>query len=289
MLATVPASYGKSDPIDALAVAHAPYASPTCPPSASTAPPLPGCSPATVMISSPNAPRDQPAAVAPAQTRPLLQSQARSLWRPKNSPDHRKLTNLDGLVVRLAGTLTQRGHGLTTQIHALDQELNRWSPSSLLHLMAICGCATLTATKIIGQTADVTRFRSRHAYARHNGTAPVPVWSSNRHRHRLSRIGNRQLNTALHCIAITQGNSYPDARQLLQRGRAAGDTKTESIHALKRRLSNTVYRALLADATKLSPSLLDRGVSGRNRAAVPVKRVCNANVPLTFFCDIPAI
>jgi hypothetical protein len=83
--------------------------------------------------------------------------------------------------------------------------------------------------------------------ARHNGTAPVPVWSSNRHRHRLSRTGNRQLNAALHRIAITQAHYHPQARELLQRRRAAGDTKAESIRVLKRRLSDVVYRALLAD------------------------------------------
>ena len=112
----------------------------------------------------------------------------------------------------------------------------------------MCGCATLTAAKIIGETADVNRFRSRRAYARHNGTAPVPVWSGNRHRHRLSRIGNRQLNAALHRIAITQAHYHPDARELLQRRRTTGDTKAESIRVLKRRLSDIVYRALLVDA-----------------------------------------
>jgi transposase len=76
-------------------------------------------------------------------------------------------------------------------------------------LLAVCGCATLTAAKIIGETADIMRFRSRHGYARHNGTAPVPVWSGNRHRHRLSRIGNRQLNAALHRIALTQAHYHP--------------------------------------------------------------------------------
>jgi transposase len=96
--------------------------------------------------------------------------------------------------------------------------------------------------------ADIMRFRSRHAYARHNGTAPVPVWSGNRHRHRLSRIGNRQLNAALHRIALTQAHYHPDAREFLRRRRESGDTKSQSIRALKRRLSDVVYRALLSDA-----------------------------------------
>jgi hypothetical protein len=74
------------------------------------------------------------------------------------------------------------------------------------------------------------------------------VGYSNRERHRLSRIGNRQLNAAVHRIAITQAHYHAEARQYLQQRRDNGDTKTESLRALKRRLSDVVYRALLADA-----------------------------------------
>jgi len=81
-----------------------------------------------------------------------------------------------------------------------DQQVARLAAA----LIELCGYATLTAAKSLGETADVERFRSRRVYARHIGTAPVLVSSGNRKRHRLSRIGNRQLNTALHCIAITQ-------------------------------------------------------------------------------------
>ena len=86
------------------------------------------------------------------------------------------------------------------------------------------------------------------AFARHNGTAPLPVWSSNRPRHRLSRTGNRQLNAAIHRIAITQAHYHDPARQLLERRREGGKNKAESLRILKRRLSDVVYRALLADA-----------------------------------------
>jgi transposase len=92
-------------------------------------------------------------------------------------------------------------------------------------LLDICGCATLTAAKIIGETADVRRFRSRHAFARHNGTAPLPVWSSNKPRHRLSRTGNRQLNAAIHRIAITQAHYHEPARQLSIAAARAATTK----------------------------------------------------------------
>ena len=142
---------------------------------------------------------------------------------------------------------------LSEEIAELDHELEPLVARLAPALIELCGCATLTAAKILGETAGVERFRSRHAYARHNGTAPVPVWSGNRERHRLSRTGNRQLNTALHRIAITQARYHPPAREFLQRRRAGGDTKAESIRALKRRLSDVVYQALLADAARSAP------------------------------------
>ncbi len=105
----------------------------------------------------------------------------------------------------------------------------------------------LTAAKIVGEVAGITRFRSSAAFARHNGTAPVPVWSANRERHRLSRGGNRQLNAALHRIAITQlrlggaGAAYRAKRLAMQ------NTATEAVRALRRRVSDEVFRRLRSD------------------------------------------
>ncbi|MEV6487777.1 transposase [Actinoplanes sp. NPDC051633] len=116
------------------------------------------------------------------------------------------------------------------------------------------GCAAKTAAKILGETASVMRFRSAAAFARHNGTAPLPVWSSNRARHRLSRTGNRQLNAALHRIAMTQARGHPQAGELIARRRAGGDGGLEALRVLKRRLSDAIYQALRADVTTRLPS-----------------------------------
>jgi transposase len=155
----------------------------------------------------------------------------------------------DGVVARLAGQLVARVRELNVQIDQLEAELapqvGRCAPS----LLALRGCGVLTAAKLVGETADIRRFRSKDAYARHNGTAPLPVWSANKQRHRLSRTGNRQLNLALHRIALTQACHHPDAQRYLARRRANGGTPTEAMRALKRRLSDVVYRALLAAAT----------------------------------------
>ncbi|MFF4120513.1 transposase [Streptomyces sp. NPDC001714] len=130
---------------------------------------------------------------------------------------------------------------LEAEITAL---INRLAPA----LLEIPGCGALSASKILKRTAGIARFKSKSAYARHNGTAPLPVWSGNREGHRLSRMGNRQLSVALHRIAITQAHYHPEARDYLQRRRLAGDTSTESIRVLKRRLCDVVYRALRRDA-----------------------------------------
>ena len=114
----------------------------------------------------------------------------------------------------------------------------------------------LTAAKILGETADITRFKSKDAYARHTGTAPLPAWSGNPKRHRLARAGNRQLNCALHRIAITQGRCHSDAR-LHRAPNDDGQHRTEALRALKRRLSDLVFRDLLHDATNALAASLE--------------------------------
>jgi transposase len=158
------------------------------------------------------------------------------------------------MVARLARALVQHCRQLTEQIDALLAEISTLVTRLAPTLLGIRGCGPLTAAKILGETADIRRFRSRDAYARHNGTAPLPLWSSNRARHRLSRTGNRQLNAALHRIALTQARCHPDARALLARRRAGGDGGLEALRVLKRHLSDVVYRALRTDATSPQPT-----------------------------------
>src|ERR1700741_1038520 len=82
---------------------------------------------------------------------------------------------------------------------------------------------------------------------------PLPVWSSNTPRHRLSRTGNRQLNAALHRIALTQARHHAGARALLARRRAHGDNTREAFRVLKRRLNDVVSRALTTDYATALP------------------------------------
>ncbi len=112
----------------------------------------------------------------------------------------------------------------------------------------IYGVGPVLAGLLIGYTGDVSRFPTRHHYAAYNGTAPIDASSGSRKRHRLNPRGNRMLNHALHLIAITQLR-YPDTggRRFYERKLAEGKTSKEAIRSLKRRLSDVVYRHLVAD------------------------------------------
>ncbi|MEU8174745.1 IS110 family transposase [Microbispora hainanensis] len=113
-------------------------------------------------------------------------------------------------------------------------------------LLAIPGCGVLGAATIIGETAGVHRFRSKAAFARFTGTAPIPVWSGNTTRVRLNRGGNRRMNCALHMIAVTQVRGAGPGKAYVDRLMAEGKTRTEAIRLLRRRISDVVYRTLKA-------------------------------------------
>jgi transposase len=150
-------------------------------------------------------------------------------------------------VARFARDLLTRIRDLTQAVDALEREIRALAEQVAPSLLTLVGCGHLTAAKLVGQTGGIGRFRSRAAFARHNGTAPVPVWSGNTVRHRLNRGGDRQLNVALHRIAITQLQREGPGRAYLTKRMAAGDTKTEAIRALRRRLSDEVFRRLTTD------------------------------------------
>lgn len=172
-----------------------------------------------------------------------------------------RLAAHQGVVAEIARELVERCRQLTGRVKELERQIARLVPPLAPSLLDLEGCGPLTAAKLIGETAGMNRFRSRAAFAMHNGTAPIPVSSGNHQRHRLNRGGNRQLNTALHRIAVTQLRLGGAGLAYVQRRVAAGDTKTEAIRALRRRISDQVYRRLQADEhqrhqlpTKLQPA-----------------------------------
>jgi transposase len=149
------------------------------------------------------------------------------------------------LALELVGEIRR----LCEQIHRLDKRLGKLVVPLAPTLLAIVGVNVVTAAKIIGEVAGITRFRSAAAFAMHTGTAPIPVWSSNRPQARLNRGGNRQLNACLHRIVLVQLVHNPDARAWRERWtqHRPNATGKAALRALKRHLADVVYRALLAD------------------------------------------
>ena len=119
----------------------------------------------------------------------------------------------------------------------LEREITSLVKTHAPALLEIPGCGPLTAAKIVAETAQVDRFPTEGHFARYAGVAPVPASSGASHRHRFNRRGNRQLNAALHRIAITQMRIHEPAKDYLAKKRSEGKSKTEAIRALKRQLS----------------------------------------------------
>ena len=157
------------------------------------------------------------------------------------------LAGHQGVTAEIARELVDGIAELTSRVNRLERRISSMAVELAPSLLALEGCAGLTAAKIVGETADVSRFGSRGAYAMNNGTAPIPVWSGNRTRFRLNRGGNRQLNTAMHRIAVTQIRLQGRGRAYMEQRMAAGNTKTEALRALRRRISDEVYRRLWQD------------------------------------------
>jgi transposase len=116
-------------------------------------------------------------------------------------------------------------------------------------LREVFGVGPIVACMLIGYSGDPTRFTTASRYAAYTGTAPVEFSSGGRITHRLSRRGNRRLNHAIHIAAIVQiRNRHSPGRRYYERKLAEGKTPREAIRALKRRLSDVVWRHLTADA-----------------------------------------
>lgn len=186
---------------------------------------------------------------------PGVEIRPRSLVRTRVLKEtRRRLEGRPGVLAEIARQQVERLVELTKAVNLLQRRIEVMAKELAPSLLRLQGCAGLTAAKLVAETVDVRRFRSSGAFAMHNGTAPIPVWSGNRERHRLNRGGNRQLNAALHRIAITQLRLGGEAKAYISRRMSLGNTKREALRALRRHLSNEVYRRLREDSRgALSP------------------------------------
>ncbi len=146
--------------------------------------------------------------------------------------------------VRIARDLVGRCRTLTRSIGELDRELHARTAALAPRLLQLPGCGPLSAAKLLCEIGPIDRFRTDAQLARHAGVAPLDASSGKHQRHRLDRGGNRQLNCALHRIAVTQGRVHAPARAYLERKQSEGKTRREAIRCLKRQLARTVYTTL---------------------------------------------
>jgi transposase len=241
---------GKSDPIDALAVARAAIREPDLP---------------VAQLDGPS--RDLRLLVDYRESlvKDRTAAQNRLRWRlhelepgydpaPGSLNRYKTLEKIDQLLTVHTSMVATLGRREVTRIRELTREANQLERDICVRvveiapsLLALPGCGGLTAAKLVGEAADISRFKSRDAYAMWAGVAPIPVWSANNQRFRLNRGGNRQTNAAIHRIAITQIRIHPDAQTFIKRRLETGSTKREALRLLKRKLANVVYRTLLTD------------------------------------------
>ena len=131
---------------------------------------------------------------------------------------------------------------------ALDKEIKQLVVDTGSTLMDLHGIGPSSAARLMIEVGDINRFPDRNHFASWNGTAPIDASSGENTRHRLSRAGNRQINRALHVMAIVQLRNQTEGRAYYDRRKAAGKTSMEAMRSLKRRLSDIVYRTMIADA-----------------------------------------
>ncbi len=132
---------------------------------------------------------------------------------------------------------------------AADKELQELVAATGTSLLALHGIGPSGAARLLVEVGDITRFPDRNHFASWTGTAPIDASSGDHVRHRLSRGGNRQINRALHIMAIVQLRNPTEGRAYYDRKKAAGKTSMEAMRCLKRRLSDLVYRTMLDDLT----------------------------------------
>jgi transposase len=178
----------------------------------------------------------------------VVVNQARSLLAEIEPEDvaaverHRQAVELVAEIARIDDMMRDSRTRITTAVEASGTTLRE-----------IFGVGPIVACMLIGYSGDPTRFTTASRYAAYTGTAPVEFSSGGRVTHRLSRRGNRRLNHALHIAAIVQiRNRHSPGRRYYERKLAEGKTPREAVRALKRRLSDVVWRHLIADAQRLT-------------------------------------
>jgi transposase len=157
--------------------------------------------------------------------------------------------------VRIARDELRRLRELTQTIKALEGEIAQLVGQIAPQLLTEPGFGPLTAAKLVGEIAGAGRFGSDAKLARAAGVAPIPISSGNTHRHRLDRGGNRQINAAIHRIAVTRARCHPETRDYIERKLSEGKTNRDAVRCLKRHLARRIWHLLQPPVPASRPSI----------------------------------
>jgi transposase len=241
---------GKSDPVDALAIARVAAREAKLPP-----PPLEGkLRDLRLLVDFRQQLVDERTRNANRLHADLLVLQPGYQVRCRNFTTKRSLAAADNLLSRkcsVRGELARRRlnelRRLDIEISALKKRISSLVPETGSRLTNIPGVGALVAARILGEVGDVRRFPSKSHFAAANGTAPIPASSGRTSRHRVNRGGNRQINRAIHTVVLVQSLVDPRAKTFIQRRRNEGKTHREAVRSLKRHISDVIYRQLRMD------------------------------------------
>ena len=177
--------------------------------------------------------------------------------------------------------------------------LERQIAAALRHLgtslPSLCGLGALGAAELVVEVGDPRRFRSADAFAAYTGTAPIPASSAEAHgrpvHHRLNRFGNRRLNAVLYTMAIVRQRIHPETRAYAARLLAAGKTTRDVVRIIKRRLARLVWHTMMADLRRRSEALLAplpaRGTAAARHGGATVACAAEARVTRAPASDTP--
>ncbi|MDP9208491.1 MAG: IS110 family transposase [Actinomycetota bacterium] len=159
----------------------------------------------------------------------------------------RPITPVDVERKRIARQLLADVRRLDRQVKTASQAIRTAVCEHGTTLTEVFGVGPVLAAKLLAHAGDITRFPDRDHFASYTGTAPVEASSGDVRRHRLNQGGNRQLNTALHLIAVCQIRDPSPGQAYYRRKLAQAKTPEEARRSLKRHLANVVYRHLITD------------------------------------------
>ena len=170
------------------------------------------------------------------------------------------------LRLRVLRTRVREERLLAAERDALEREIAALLVELGTSLPALFGLGPLGAADLVVEVGDPRRFRSADAFASYAGTAPIPASSGDERgraaHHRLSRFGNRRVNSVLHVMAVTRLRTHPETQAFVARAAAGGKTTRDALRIVKHRLARLVWRTMMRDAAAPPPVGPDATTTG---------------------------